>query len=73
MVKLWRQSEDASGTSRPNVRVISKADFLALSEEDRGEFLDDFVIVKDINVPSEFLPQLASIFQHCVAHPTDAL
>jgi hypothetical protein len=61
LVELWRQSEEASGMSRPNVKVISKSDFLALSEEDCGELLDDFIIVKDTNVSSEFLPRLASM------------
>jgi len=59
--------------SRPNVRVISKSNFLALSEEDRGELLDNFIVIKDLNVPSEFFPRSASIFQHCVTRPTDAL
>lgn len=72
MVELLHQSE-ASDMSRPNVKVISKSDFLALSEEDRGELLDDFIIIKDTNVSSEFFPRLASIFQHCVACPTNAL
>jgi hypothetical protein len=72
MVELWHQSEE-SDMGHPNVRVISKSDFLALSEEDRGELLDDFIIVKDTNVPSEFFPRSAPILQRCMACPTDAL
>lgn len=73
MVELSCQSEDASDMSHLNVRVISKSDFLALSEEDRGELLADFIIVKDTNVSSEFFPRLASILRHCISHPTDTL
>ena len=73
MVELLRQSEEASDISRPNVRVAAKSDFLALSEEDAGELLDDFIIIKDLNVSSEFFPLLASIFfEHGIAPLTSA-
>ena len=73
MVELWHQSEEAPDMGRPNVRVITKSDFLALSEEDCGELLDDFIIIKDTNVSSKFFPQLALIFAHCVVCLTNIL
>jgi len=73
MLELWRQSEQESGKTRPNVRVVSKADFLALSEQERGELLGDFIIIKDTNALSEFFPRLASIFEHCIMRLTHAL
>lgn len=66
MVRLWSESE-ASDMSRPNVRVITKSDFLGLSEEDRGGLLGDFLIIKDTSVSSEFFPRSAIIVQRSVA------
>lgn len=57
MVSLWRRSEAASGNARLNPRAITKSAFLALSEEDRGRLLEEFLIVKDTDVLPEFIPQ----------------
>jgi hypothetical protein len=56
MVKMWRESEQA-GIARPMMRGITKSAFLALSEEERGRLLGDFLVIKDTDVSSEFLPE----------------
>ena len=39
------------------MRGITKSAFLALSEEERGRLLGDFLVIKDTDVSSEFLPE----------------
>jgi hypothetical protein len=56
MVKLWHESERVSGATRPPIRAITKPTFLALTEEERGRLLEDFIVVKDTGTPSEFFP-----------------
>jgi hypothetical protein len=55
MLELWRQSE--KDPHRPSVGRITKSAFLALSEEQRGALLGDFLIIKDASISPEFLPQ----------------
>ena len=57
MVKLWRESEQASGITRPHIPAVTKSAFLGLSEEERGRLLGDFLIVKDTDVRPEFCPR----------------
>lgn len=57
MLELWRQSKGELDMSRPNVRTITKSAFLALSGEELGELLEDFLLVKDTDVSAEFLPR----------------
>jgi hypothetical protein len=57
MLKLWRESEQASGIARPQMRVITKSAFLELSEEERGCLLEDFIVIKDTNASPDFLPE----------------
>ena len=61
MVQLWKESEQASGNTHHQIWAITKSAFLVLSEEERGGLLDDFLIVKDTNVPPECLPQSVKI------------
>jgi len=56
MIKMWRESEQA-GVGRPLMRGITLSAFLELSEEERGRLLGDFLVIKDTNVSSEFLPE----------------
>jgi hypothetical protein len=59
MVKLWQESKaTVSAATRPLMRGITKSLFLSLSEEERGQLLQDFLIIKDMDVPPEFIPRL---------------
>jgi hypothetical protein len=61
MMRLWHESEAASGNARHQVRTITKSAFLALSEQERGRLLEDFLLVKDTNVPREFFPPFVKL------------
>jgi hypothetical protein len=59
MLALWESSKAAvSDVGRPLMRSVSKALFTSLSEEERGLLLGDFLIIKDTDVPTQFIPEL---------------
>ena len=57
MVKLWHESEQQSGLRRLPVQAVTQDAFFALSEEERGDLLQDFLIIKNTKVSPDFLPQ----------------
>jgi hypothetical protein len=61
MVKLWRKSEQESGLHRHPVQAITRDNFFALSEEERGDLLQDFLIIKNTKASPDFLPQLVAL------------
>jgi hypothetical protein len=62
MMDLLQQSKRASGDTRPPMRGMTKSAFLALSEEEQGHLMGEFIIIKDTDVPSEFYPPSVKCF-----------
>ena len=61
---VWHILDPVMGwvvTACHQIWAITKSAFLALSEEEWGGLLDDFLIVKDTNVLPECLPQSVTI------------
>lgn len=65
MVELWEESNTAvSDATRPLMRGVTKPVFMGLSEEERGSLLEDFLIIKDLETPVEFIPKLVYPVYH---------